>query len=215
MSSEPTLTLGTYKSNDADYNGAHGQAIAALRFLSEHPPAEGGSQSFNVEHLLQIANELERSFKAIQKAAHAVPVAVASETHVSIQEAWIAAGGNPGIPATRQELLEVLRAMDEAEEEADVAQARLKELETLWPDTLAAFRGAFDTPLARRRDNSEYAEDARERIRAFNDVMFPEPEPTPEERARFDEASVEARAAVERLVQAPRSTSPAHPIGRK
>jgi hypothetical protein len=211
MSSEPTLTLGTYKANDADYNGAHGQAIAALRFLSEHPPAEGGSQSFNVEHLLQIANELERSFKAIQKAAHAVPGGGASETHVSIQEAWIAAGGNPDIPATRQELLEVLRAMDEAEEEADVARARLKELETLWPDTLAAFRGAFDTPLARRRDNSEYAEDARDRMRMFNETLFPEPELSPEEQARLQAQAETAQEQLETLLYGARSADPKPP----
>lgn len=214
MSSEPTLTLGTYKANDADYNGAHGQAIAALRFLSEHPPAEGGSQSFNVEHLLQIANELERSFKAIQKAAHAVSVAVASETHVSIQEAWIAAGGNPDIPATRQELLEVLRAMDEAEEEADLAQARLKELERLWPDTLAAFRGAFDTPLARRRDNSEYAEDARDRMRTFNETLFPEPALSPEELARLQVQAETPQDLLKELVHGSRAVGPKPPAGR-
>lgn len=41
--------------------------------------------------------------------------------HVSVQEAWEACGGNPGIKATREELLEVLRLMDEAEDEEQAA----------------------------------------------------------------------------------------------
>lgn len=40
-----------------------------------------------------------------------------------------------------------------------------------WRDAYAAFQGAFDTPLARRRDDSEYAQDARKRLRAFNESM--------------------------------------------
>lgn len=40
-----------------------------------------------------------------------------------------------------------------------------------WREAFAAFQGAFDTPLARRRDDSEYAQDARRRLRAFNESM--------------------------------------------
>lgn len=40
-----------------------------------------------------------------------------------------------------------------------------------WRDAFAAFQGAFDTPLARRRDDGEYAQDARKRLRAFNEAM--------------------------------------------
>jgi GNAT superfamily N-acetyltransferase len=39
--------------------------------------------------------------------------------HVGIQEAWEAAGGNPGIKASREELLSTLRMMNEADEERD------------------------------------------------------------------------------------------------
>lgn len=42
---------------------------------------------------------------------------------------------------------------------------------TEWRDAFAAFQGAFDTPLARRRDDGEYAQDARKRLRAFNESM--------------------------------------------
>lgn len=211
MSSEPTLTLGTYKANDADFNGAHGQAIRALRYLAKHPPAEGGSQSFNVEHLLQIAHELERSFQSIQNAVNAP---AAPNGYVSVQEAWVAAGGNPELPATRQELLDALRLMNEAEEEADLAQARLKELERLWPDTLAAFRGAFDTPLARRRDNSEYAEDARDRMRTFNETLFPEPALSHEEQARLQVQAETPQDLLKELVHGSRAVGPKPPVGR-
>ena len=43
-------------------------------------------------------------------------------TTVLVQEAWQAAGGNPGIKATREDLLEALRLMDEAEDEAEAQQ---------------------------------------------------------------------------------------------
>lgn len=43
----------------------------------------------------------------------------AMSDHVSVQEAWEAAGGNPGIRATREELLSTLRMMNEADEERD------------------------------------------------------------------------------------------------
>lgn len=38
---------------------------------------------------------------------------------ISIQEAWEACGGNPGIRATRQDLIEALRGLDEVCDEAD------------------------------------------------------------------------------------------------
>lgn len=41
----------------------------------------------------------------------------------------------------------------------------------LWADAFAAFVGAFDTPIQRRRDEGELAVDARERIRAWNERM--------------------------------------------
>jgi hypothetical protein len=40
-----------------------------------------------------------------------------------------------------------------------------------WADAYAAFQGAFDTPVARRLDGSEFAQDARRRLREFNAAM--------------------------------------------
>lgn len=40
-----------------------------------------------------------------------------------------------------------------------------------WAEAYAAFKGAFDMPLARRRDSSEYAQEARRLLREFNDAM--------------------------------------------
>jgi hypothetical protein len=45
--------------------------------------------------------------------------ASASDETITVQEAWEAAGGNPGIKATKQELLDALRVMDEAVDECD------------------------------------------------------------------------------------------------
>lgn len=38
-----------------------------------------------------------------------------------------------------------------------------------WAEAYRAFVGAFDTPTARMQDDSEYANDARDRLRALND----------------------------------------------
>lgn len=42
------------------------------------------------------------------------PVRISSAGMISIQAAWEAAGGNPGIKTSREELLDALRALDEA-----------------------------------------------------------------------------------------------------
>lgn len=44
---------------------------------------------------------------------------LALSTHISIQEAWELAGGNPGINATREELESALKALDEVCDEAE------------------------------------------------------------------------------------------------
>lgn len=41
-----------------------------------------------------------------------------------------------------------------------------------WADAYAAFQGAFDTPLARRRMDDEFCRDARRRLGEFNDAML-------------------------------------------
>jgi hypothetical protein len=40
-----------------------------------------------------------------------------------------------------------------------------------WQDAYAAFQGAFDTAVERRRNNSEYAQDARRRLRNLNESI--------------------------------------------
>ena len=48
---------------------------------------------------------------------------------ITIQEAWEAAGGNPGIKATKEELIEALRGLDEVCDEADTPMPRQKLLQ--------------------------------------------------------------------------------------
>jgi hypothetical protein len=50
------------------------------------------------------------------------------------------------------------------------------QLKHLWEQTYAAFAGAFDTPISRRRQNDEYSIDARQRMRAFNEIIENIPE---------------------------------------
>jgi len=40
-----------------------------------------------------------------------------------------------------------------------------------WDAAYRAFKGAFDTPMARRKDSSEYSEDARKRLSDFDDLI--------------------------------------------
>ncbi len=47
-----------------------------------------------------------------------------------------------------------------------------------WADAYAAFKGTFDTPAAWLKDGSEYANDARKRLRDFNEAMI-SASPTP------------------------------------
>lgn len=41
-----------------------------------------------------------------------------------------------------------------------------------WDEAFAAFKGAFDTPVARRQDQSEFAQDARRRLRSYNEDVL-------------------------------------------
>lgn len=40
-----------------------------------------------------------------------------------------------------------------------------------WKDAYAAFTGAFDTPIARRKDDGTFAQDARRRLSSFNEEI--------------------------------------------
>ena len=47
--------------------------------------------------------------------------------------------------------------------------ASLSALALTWKDAYLAFTGAFDTPVARRKDDSVFASDARRRLRDFHE----------------------------------------------
>lgn len=55
-----------------------------------------------------------------------MPTADAAPESISIQEVWEAAGGNPGIKATRGELLTALKQLDEVCDEADESSAGVR-----------------------------------------------------------------------------------------
>jgi hypothetical protein len=42
---------------------------------------------------------------------------------------------------------------------------------TTWNDAYLAFRGAFDTPADHMRHANDYTDDARARMRQFNEMM--------------------------------------------
>lgn len=74
------------------------------------------------------------------------------------------------------ELLSLLGVSDveEAGEKLGGQSRSLADLERVkqaWPDLYSAFKGAFDTPVARRRQSDEYATDARDRMREM-DALF-------------------------------------------
>lgn len=50
-------------------------------------------------------------------------------------------------------------------------QSLEKSLHAVWADAYSAFKGAFDTPLARRKMSDEFSEDARKRLREFDEMM--------------------------------------------
>ena len=56
----------------------------------------------------------------------------------------------------------------------DLVKQLMAEREVLratWLDAYAAFKGAFDTPVARRKVDDEYATDARQRLAALNEML--------------------------------------------
>jgi len=65
------------------------------------------------------------------------------------------------------------------EELAKQLMAEREVLRATWQDAYAAFKGAFDTPVARRKVDDEYATDARERLAALNEMLSIEM-PTPD-----------------------------------
>lgn len=54
----------------------------------------------------------------------------------------------------------------------DITSAKVLPLpEAVWKDAYASFQGAFDTPVARRKQDDEFANDARRRMREINEVL--------------------------------------------
>lgn len=51
------------------------------------------------------------------------------------------------------------------------AAEKLNKLQIAWPDVYSAFKAAFDTPVARRHQSDEYAEDSRARMSALNSLL--------------------------------------------
>lgn len=70
---------------------------------------------------------------AFQKVLHA--------DYMTVKEVWEAAGGNPGIKACREEVLSVLRTLDEVCDEAEVQKTAF---EVLHHDKGALFRADVD-----------------------------------------------------------------------
>lgn len=80
-------------------------------------------------------------------------------------------------PLRRDQVIDRIPAASKNPAEIDIAfaeqiqAAAISALLPPWQDAYAAFRGAFDTPVARRQDASVFANDARTRMRAFNDGL--------------------------------------------
>lgn len=115
-----SLAVEAYAGCGASYteveNGKHAarQLVFALARYDEAAYSAsdiGFANPFTNRHaeLARMYAEEVRRFRYSAKATEGGEPAM-----ISIQEAWEAAGGNPGIKATRQDLLEALKAMDEA-----------------------------------------------------------------------------------------------------
>jgi len=59
-------------------------------------------------------------------------------------------------------------ALDGEEPVHLAARVDMDEVGARWKEAYAAFAGAFDTPLARRRQDDEFASDARRRMKSFD-----------------------------------------------
>lgn len=90
----------------------------------------------------------------------------------------IVSAAEPVVPSGDENIgQEILDRLDDMAARDAEPRAVLDE----WEEAYAAFKGAFDTPLSWRRDNSDYANDARDRLRAFNDKMLTNTQTTTKE----------------------------------
>lgn len=76
------------------------------------------SEVWPLVHGLTSREVVKDRFKRLPELINTFAAPSTAQT-IGIQEVWEAAGGNPGIKATRDELLEALQAMDEAIDAAD------------------------------------------------------------------------------------------------
>lgn len=53
----------------------------------------------------------------------------------------------------------------------EMMEEHIQSRSQVWDEAFAAFKGAFDTPLARRRQSDEYSVDARQRLHQYNSLM--------------------------------------------
>jgi hypothetical protein len=109
---EATQQAGAAVVSEAFLTGAHAEFSEAL------PP--GSLTSLGHRHVVNALRSAIRSYIEVSRSSSLVATtASASDETITVQEAWEAAGGNPGIKATKQELLDALRVMDEAVDECD------------------------------------------------------------------------------------------------
>jgi hypothetical protein len=60
---EPAFEVPCSAGLSAGFNGCINTAIKALRYLADNERPIGGQENYNSEHLLQTADELERTIK--------------------------------------------------------------------------------------------------------------------------------------------------------
>lgn len=90
------------------------------------------------------------------------------------------------------EIRELNTRLQAATLRADQLSAVVEGLRERWDAAYRAFIGAFDTPLARRKQGDEFAEDARLRLRDFGEALSQSP---PDAMAEiYPEAAIEAIA---------------------
>lgn len=71
------------------------------------------------KHPMLLVRQLASALREQLAATPAAALAAGGAEAITVQEAWEAAGGSPGVKATKQELLEALRQLDKVCDEAD------------------------------------------------------------------------------------------------
>jgi hypothetical protein len=95
-----------------------------LLWLVLHGIGTTGKAMFNLGAASRVAGQVALLWERDRRAALATPAPVAQGDTITVQEAWEAAGGNPGIKATKSELLDALSMLDKVCDEAPAPVAR-------------------------------------------------------------------------------------------